>query len=208
MDSRTAIELATHQTGRRPSLQERGVMPAAKGRGADWENATSQFPSVKLGVEDWVQFFTRRPDVITAILGDIFREVKAQEQRENGSAPTGRRPKAVNGSLAELESMITPRYADVPFAESLPELIGDRSLRAFAARVPMNHHTLTRMMRGELKLEMWRLELIAAAGRVQPSYFLEWRVAYVQECIEIAMFKAPHLATRVTKAIQSAKGQQ
>lgn len=205
-DPRTALELLEKQTGRRPSLEERGIAPAPRGSsGAQWDNARSQFPSVKQTTDDWVAFFDRRPDVVLQILGDIYREVKAQELRESGNAPTGRRPKAINGSLAELHEMITPRYSERPFAEAVEELRGTRSLRAFAAKVPMNHHTLTRMMRGELKLEMWRLEAIAAAAKVQPAFFLEWRVMYVQECVEIALFRSPHLATKVTKALQSAK---
>lgn len=206
LDPRTALELAEKRTGRRPTLQERGVLPAERGKGADWDNATSQFPSAKMDTKGWVGFLDRRPDVITQILGDIYREVRAQEQREAGSAPTGRRPRAIAGSMDELDAMITPRYSNEPFAVAVEELRAGISLRAFAAKVPMNHHTLTRMMRGELRLEMWRLELIARAGKVAPAYFLEWRVMYVQECIEIALFKAPHLATKVTKAIQHAKG--
>lgn len=190
--------------GRRPDLGERGVSPSRRrGQGADWENATAQFPSVKQGVDEWVAFFDRRPDVMLQILGDIYRETKAEELRESGHAPTGRRPKAINGNLDDLYRMITPQYSVEPFGVAMKELIGARSLRAFAAKVPMNHHTLTRLMRGDLKLEMWRMELIAAAAKVNPHFFREYREAQLLDAISRYLTARPNVSIQLTKRIRA-----
>jgi hypothetical protein len=204
-----AAEQLERSLGRRPTLAERGVSPSGrpKGSGADWDNAVEQFPTTKADTNEWVDFFDRRPEVLLAILGDIYRESKALEAREAGRAPTGRRPKHINGNLAELEAMITPSYSMEPFGVACRELIGDRSLRAFAARVPMNHHTLTRMMRGELKVDRFRLEAIAKAGRVTPAYFMEWRLAYVQEAVEQVFMAKPNLSIRAIRQLQRARAE-
>lgn len=190
--------------GRRPDLGERGIQPSQRrGQGADWDNARDQFPSVKQDEDAWVEFFSRRPDVMLQILGDIYRETKAEELREAGRAPTGRRPKSINGNLDELHRMITPQYSVEPFGEAVKELIGARSLRAFAAKVPMNHHTLTRMMRGELRLESWRLEQIAAAGRVNPHFFREYREMQLLDAIGKYLSARPTASIALTKRIRA-----
>lgn len=196
-------ERLEQQLGHRPTLAERGIAPAHRtGQGADFDNARSQFPSVKHGVDEWVRFFDDRPEVMLQILGDIYRETKAEEARESGNAPTGRRPKSINGNLDELHRMVTPQYSVDCFEVAVKELIGTRSLRAFAAKVPMNHHTLTRMMRGEVKLEMWRLEQIADAGKVQPGYFREYREMQLLEVIGRYFQQRPNVSIALTKRIK------
>lgn len=201
---RDAREVMEEALGRRPTLPEAGIRPAPRsGQGADWDNVRSQFQSVKHGVDEWVAFFDRRPEVMLNILGDIYRESKAEELREQGKAPTGRRPKSINGNLDELYAMITPQYSVEPFEVSVKELIGTRSLRAFAAKVPMNHHTLTRMMRGEVKLEMWRLEQIAIAGKVQAAFFREYREMQLLEVIGRYLSQRPNASIALTKRIRA-----
>lgn len=175
-----------------------------KGTPADLDNARTLFP--ERTEDEWMALFDRAPHIWTDLLGDIFREVRAQEQRESGNARIGRRPKAIQGTMAELEAMVTPRFADEPFAVAVRELIGNRSLRAFAARVPMNHHTLTRMMRGELKLDPWRLAAIAKAGRVSPAFFVEYRQAEVMHAVEVVLAAKPHFAVRVHRELANAAG--
>lgn len=195
------LELAL---GRRPTLSERGIAPApTRGQGADWDNARSQFPSIKNDTDAWVKFFDDRPEVMLQILGDIYRETKAQEARESGNAPTGRRPKSINGNLDDLYKMVTPQYSVESFEVAVKELIGTRSLRAFAAKVPMNHHTLTRMMRGDVKLEMWRLEQIAEAGKVNPAYFREYRELQLLEVIGRYFSLRPNVSIALTKRIKA-----
>jgi hypothetical protein len=192
------------QLGRRPTLDERGVTPAQRGgNGAQWDNARSQFPSVKNDTDAWVKFFDDRPEVMLSILGDIYRETKAEEARESGKAPTGRRPKSINGNLDDLHRMVTPQYSVDSFDVAVKELIGTRSLRAFAAKIPMNHHTLTRMMRGDVKLEMWRLEQIATAGKVNPGFFREYREMQLLEVIGRYFTQRPNVSIALTKRIKA-----
>lgn len=174
-----------------------------RGSQADFGNAKKHFP--ECSKQDWVTLFDQQPEILHAILGDIFRETRAEQDREAGKARIGRRPKAIDGSMDELYSMITPQYAQVPFAEAVRPLIDKSpSLRAFAAKVPMHHHTLTRMMRGDVALERWRLECIAKAGKVQPAYFMEYREMMILEAFSAYIRARPNVSIGLHKRMAKA----
>jgi transcriptional regulator with XRE-family HTH domain len=152
---------------------------------------------------DWVDLFDRNPSVLHAILGDIFRVVKSDEAKQRGEGRDGRRTKVINGSLRELEAMITPRYSQEPFGEAVKDLIGSRSLRQFAAKVPMDHRELSRLMRGQSKLSVYYLERIAAAGKVHPAFFTEWREQFVISAVQRAFRSRPNMSITAVKQLRS-----
>jgi hypothetical protein len=175
-------------------------------RSADWDAAKSQYPSYKFGPDEWVEFFDRRPDVMHSLLGDIYIVSKYDERkRETGKRLDGRRTMPREASLTELWDMITPKYAMDPFAVAIKELIGARSLRAFASRVPMDHRELSRMIRGEAKPSMYYLEQIAKAGRVHPAFFMEWRTEYVVTVVTTVLNARPNLSIGAVKRLKAAQ---
>lgn len=169
---------------------------------ADWEN-TRQFESIKQGEDAWVAFFDERPDVMHAILGDVYLAVKYDDRkRETGKRLDGRRVMPPDANLAELQQMITPRYSMQPFPLAVAELKGERSLRQFAGRVPMDHRELSRMMSGKSKPSAYWLERIAASCRVTPAYFLEWRIEYVTRRLTGVFMARPNLSVGVVKRLR------
>ena len=181
-----------------------------KGRGDDFR-AHAMFPSTKMDDPDgWVPFFTRRPDVLYALCGDIYRITKAHEAVVK---KTGRRPRSINGNMAELNDMLSPRFSQAPFADSVRELMGTMSLRAFAARIPMHHHQLTRLMTGERAIvkvhdphgSMLTLESVARAGKVHPAFFAEWRELYVWSVLQEALSASPNLSIGLVKTLNRAR---
>lgn len=173
-----------------------------KGTPADLDNARQQFPM--RSEAEWVELFDRAPQVMHAILGDIFRETKAEREREEGRARMGRRPGVVNGSLNELYDMITPRYAMEPFPISVRELIGTTSLRGFAMRAAMSHSVLSRLITGEIPLSKYRLESLAKAGRVAPAFFMEYRELIIVEAVQALLRNRPNVSVRAYGALRKA----
>jgi hypothetical protein len=173
--------------------------PAKKRTSADWDRAKELFPSTGYGVEQWVELFDKDPSVMYAILGDIAKVYVAT----NGPRKTGRRP-GVNMSLDELEKIITPQYSLEPLSESLPALIGGQSLRSFASKVPVHHHQLRRLMRGDAPLTMSMLESLARAGRVGPAYFTEWRAMYLAQMLTDIATSRPNVSVRFYKQLARA----
>lgn len=199
---RAQADAFEHARGRRPTLVERMVAPSQRTTGpADLANA-DQFDSLKQGEAEWVSFFDSRPDVLHAILGDIYvATVYDERKRATGKRLDGRRVMPRDANLAALEEMITPRYSMEAFGTSVRELIGERSLRQFAGRVPMDHRELSRMMRGETRLTMYWLEKIAVSCRVTPHFFLEYRVLFIADKLEQVFASRPNLSVGVVKKL-------
>jgi hypothetical protein len=177
------------------------------GNVADWERAKQNYPSTtKLTESDWVAFFDEQPDVMHAILGDIFVITKAHEATVKKS---GRRPKFTNGSLDELWDMITPTYSTEPFGSAVEALIGQQSIRAFSAKIPMHYWSLIRLMRGERKIvqpndiegSMRTLEMIAKAGKVSAFYFAEYRTLYIFQMFEEVFTAKPNFTVGLVKRL-------
>ncbi len=168
------------------------------GRRADWENAKEQYPSHKNGTEHWESFFDVRPDVMWSIFGDI---AKVYVATDDISRRVGRRPGVHNMSLDDLELITSPRYSMDPISVSLPELIGNRSRRSFAARVPCHHSMLQRYIEGVREPDRQALEALARAGRVGPAYFREWRWLFILEAMSSTYDKHPNLSIAAYKLL-------
>jgi hypothetical protein len=166
------------------------------------------YPSTVNATEkDWVDLFDERPDVMHSILGDIYAITKANQAV---TRKPGRRPRHVNGNLDELYAMITPTYATVPFGEAVAELIGTQSIRQFSAKIPMHYWSLIRLMRGErqivnpydIEASMKTLEMIAKAGKVQPSYFVEYRTLYIMAVFRDVFAAKPNVSIGLMKRLR------
>jgi hypothetical protein len=174
---------------------------APKGSGADWDNARTWFR--ERSIDEWVAVLADG-HTMGKILADLLREAQAEAQRDAGKVKIGRRPRVANGTMADVHALMETKYATIPFAQSLPELIGERSLRAFAQRAGMPHQTIQKMISGEARLEMWRLEALAKAGRVHPSYFMEWREGHVLTYLAELLASRPNLSIKASQALTRA----
>lgn len=170
---------------------------------ANWNNAKALYPSVKnTDDEMWVEFFTRRPDVMHALLGDIYIVTKYDERKQAGQGRDGRRTMPRDANLNELWDMITPRFSMQPFGVAVKELIGERSLRQFARKVPMDHRELSRMMRGVTAPAPYWMEQIADAGGVNPAFFMEYRHEYIALVLDRVFTQKPNLGIGVYKKLR------
>lgn len=165
------------------------------------------YPEIDLlDARGWEEFFAESPDALHHLLGEIYIITKSQAAEVKRS---GRRVRTVNGNLDELWAMISPRYSMEPFGEAVRELMGPMSLRAFAAKIPMHHHSLSRLMRGERQVvnqfdipgSMRTLEVVAKAGKVHPAFFVEWRELLVLGVVRKALSTDPALGIRVIERL-------
>src|SRR4051794_25089542 len=157
-----------------------------------------------MGEREWLAFFDT-PDGTRAmgrILGDIFREVRAQEDKIAGKTKMGRRPRP-DGTLDEVMDTVFPaQYSMDPFPLSLVKLMAGRSTRAFAPRIPCNQSTLVRLLNGQLKPDIAMLVRIATAAKVQPHYFVEYRAMAISQMVEAALTEYPHQGISAYKAMR------
>lgn len=172
---------------------------------SDWENAKALYPSVKNGVEEWVDFFHARPDVLHQILGDIYIVTKFDDAKREGRGRDGRRVMPKDANLGELWDMITPRFSMDPFPAAFKELQGERSLRAMAFKIGIDHRELSRMLTGKQALTLYGLDQIATKCRVAPAFFLEWRILYVQHVLGEILTQKPNLSIGVVKRLSGSR---
>ncbi|MGZ4745712.1 MAG: helix-turn-helix domain-containing protein [Oryzihumus sp.] len=175
-------------------------MTAPKRQPPDWDGVKKKYPSTQFDEKQWLAVFDANPDIMWRIVGDICKAVIATESevRRNGRRPTP------NLSLADVERILSPNYSMEPFPAALASLMAGRSQRAFAARVPVHHHTLRRLLTGEIAPSLPMMASLAKAGRVEPHYFVEYRAQAIAKVLEEHFADHPNQSIRVFKEIRRA----
>jgi transcriptional regulator with XRE-family HTH domain len=167
------------------------------------------YPScVDLGEKQWLAFFDTPAGqhAMARIIGDIYAEVKAQEDKERGVRRMGRRPRPKEVPLEEVwATVFPPPYTNDPFPKALGDQMRRRGLsqRNLAMRLPFNQSTLSRLLSGELTPDLYTLERIAEALKLKPGYFAEWRAGYLGQLVTSVLLQAPHLGTTVFRDLRA-----
>lgn len=177
---------------------------------ADFEKAKEQFPSTQIGTPEWKKFFDSSEGfaAMGKMIGDIYDEVLAQEEREAGIRSLGRRPGRKAVSLDDVFNKVFGRpYSMDAFPTALGELLQGRSQRQFAAKIPCNQSTLSRLASGATAPDMLMMERIALAAKVPPFYFKEWRAQYLSRLVEDVLLQKPHLGITAYRQIHKRKAQ-
>lgn len=171
---------------------------------ADFNRAKELYPSVFMDDKAWLIALDANPDIMWTTFGDIYDVVKAEEDKERGIRSMGRRPARKGVSLEMLfATVFPPNYSNEPFPVALKQLLAGRSQRQFAMKIPCNQSTLSRMLAGQMKPDLVMLERIAAAAKVNPSYFLEWRALYLGQLITSIFLQRPNLSTPVLRRFRN-----
>lgn len=179
---------------------------------------SSVFPSVGLIHQDavqedgtrytfeqmWVDRFSKDPDLMWLMIGDIVRYVSADEIPRGDRTSSRRQVQDKDRNLAAVWRIIGEAYSMEPFPVAVTELIGERSLRAFATRAGFGSvETLRRYMRGQRPLTAVALESCAQAGRVEPFYFVEYRAMWLATELQRAMLARPEASVQAVRKVKS-----
>lgn len=160
---------------------------------ATWQRLLSQHPLADESEtpEFWETYLTENPDVLHRLLADVYHATYGSEK-----PPT----------LDDLwEMMSTPRFSTQPFGEAVLDLLGDRSLRWLAREVRISIGQMQRYVVGTRPIvslhdhrgSMRRIEAVAQALRVHPSFFGEWRRLWVMSLIDNAFATQPALSVGI-----------
>lgn len=130
------------------------------------------FPSVER--LDWAEAFRQDP----ALMGRIINDILKLDAAEPGKP--GKRPGLdQRDAESRLSAMFEGRYSEQPFAQAFRGIAGDRSIRHIANNTGLNRNTVHRLLNGEQVPDEYEIEAIAKAFNVEPSFFAEYRLAYV-----------------------------
>lgn len=153
----------------------------------------------------FIDRFTSDPDLMWLLVGDIVRYVSADEIPRGDRTSSRRQVQDQDRNLQAVWRIIGPRYSMDPFPVAIRELIGKRSLRAFAMRAGFGSpETLRRYMSGKRPLTMESMESMAKAAKVEPHFFVEYRSMWLARELMRAMLARPTESLKAVKQVQAA----
>ena len=175
---------------------------------ANFEKAKELYPSTGMTDKEWLTVFDANPDIMWHIIGDMYDIVLAEEERERGIRSMGRRPARKGVSLEQLYAVVfPPTYSQEPFPKAFANLIKGKSQRQFAMKIPCNQSTLSRLLAGQVQPDLLMLERIAAAAKVNPHYFAEWRAMYLGQLITEVLLRRPNMSIQALRNVRHARKQ-
>ena len=127
---------------------------------------------------DWNRAFEQDSGLFGRILNDILKADQATPGRP------GKRP-ALNQEEAkrkwrEIVGDDSVDYTMLPFHRAFKNLVGDKySIRHLARKCNLDKSMIHNLLRGDKAPTPEIMEKIAVGFKISPSYFLEYRVAYV-----------------------------
>lgn len=145
-------------------------------RKAPWDQRVrvirERFPSiVRL---DWNRAFSDDLELFARVLRDILKLEQAQPGRP------GPRPSLdVAAATRRMQQFLGKDYTLEAFPEAFRILAGNRSIRHLAAKVGLDRTLVYRLLHGRIEPDAYALDQIANAFGKSPSYFLEYRIAFI-----------------------------
>lgn len=173
---------------------------------ADYERAKREFPSTSMGEAEWVAVFDRNPDIMWAIVGDIYDAVKTEQEKESGVRRMGRRPARAGTSMDEVYATVFPsQYSMDPFPVAFEKLIAGRSQRALAEQIPCHQVTVSRLLAGVWQPDLVMLERIAVACHVPPHFFVEYRAMLIGQMVTRVLTDQPNMGVTAMKRVRAGR---
>lgn len=159
----------------------------------EWQRLLSSDPVAQRSDDPdfWETYLAEHPDVLHRLLADVYQATYGSEK-----PPT----------LDDLWAlMAAPRFTTETFGNAVVDLLGARSVRWLAGQVGIAHQQLARYLSGQrpivsihdAKGSMRRIESVAAALKVHPSYFVEWRRLWIMSLLDSAFTAQPSLSVGI-----------
>jgi hypothetical protein len=138
-------------------------------------------------IRAWEDLFNQVPASFAAVLQAIFLNIDTEERdpRAKGKM-TSPHPR----TMQDVHDVLWPRFTTEPFTVAIHAFLKP-SLRGFAGRAGFNVASLHRMVHGVEPLSCGKLEQVAAAAKVSPAYFLEYRQMKIAQAVTKAFNDRP-----------------
>jgi len=170
----------------------------AEGRKVPWQERVKLihdvFPSTTQ--MDWRKAFNDI-DLFGRILRDILKVDQTSPGR-SGPRPVLDRKKATE----RLRQFMGADFSDAIFAQAFRELCGDKSVRGVAAKTGLEKTMVQNLLTGKRQPDVQIMEQVAESFKKDPSYFFEYRVAYVLAALGDKMAGAPEMTVDLYKRLR------
>lgn len=171
---------------------------AAAGKKTPWKERVrvirDEFPSVE--TLDWNRAMQADPMIMQRIIDDIVKVDVAEPGR------SGPRPSLTAESNARRRQLLGEDYSYESFTVALRALVGTRSLQHAARKCGIAKTFLWSLLRGEKEPSVEMMERIAAGFGKEPSYFVEYRSAYVAAALAARLEGSPEQSVVVFNRVR------
>jgi plasmid maintenance system antidote protein VapI len=168
-------------------LADSEASAALKGRRLTWDERVElifeHFPSARN--PDWNTILS---DIDT--LGEVVRDILRLEQATPGKSGPRPAPEIAAG-MKSVRRWRGEDHSILPFAEAFGVLARGYSFTHLARKVRLSRSRVYRLLKGEGDPTPHEIDLIARAFGKEPSYFLEFRMAYVLAALAARLEQAP-----------------
>ena len=155
----------------------------------------TQFPDPK--TFDWRKAFDKDLDLFARIMRDVLKVDQAVPGR-----PGPRPALDYDRGVKSLRQMMGQDYSTLPFPDTFQFLAGDRSLSHTARKTGLSRSQVHRLLRGESQPDVNEMTMVAEAFGKHPSFFLEYRAAFVVAALSEKLLNAPEATIGFYRRIQ------
>lgn len=161
-----------NESGEKISLQKRNEM------------IKHQFPRSESF--EWKKMFDKDLDLFARIMRDVLKVDQAVPGR-----PGPRPALDYDRGVKSLRQMMGQDYSTLPFIDTFQFLVGERSIRHASNKTGLSRSQVHRLLQGEVEPNIHELEQIAEAFGKHPSFFAEYRAAFVIAALHERLMHAP-----------------
>jgi hypothetical protein len=165
----------------------------SQSKARDWDKTIAKlFEKVPEAQDvDWDGLFRDDPMILGDIINDIIKV---------GVSKKGRPGKRSASNAADIENdlrrLTQKDYTSLPARQALINLMGtDKSMRFVAHASGLDKMTVHRLLSGKREFTLEDFEALAKAFRKSPSYFMEYRVAYICMALSAMLVKSGEAST-------------
>lgn len=154
-----------------------------------------QFPSIDR--LNWAEAF-KNVDLFGRVLRDILRIDQSLDSR------TGPGPRPVldeKRARERLRQLLGQDFSYSPFGETFDVMTAGRSMRGMAAKTGLSVKMIFQLKHGEREPDLYIMEQIAKAFNKDPSYFVEYRTAFIISALCDQMDKSPETTVDLYKKL-------
>ncbi len=167
----------------------------------DWDDTVARLYREIPAAEnvDWEGLFRDDPKILGSLINDIIKVSVSKRGR-----PGKRSASSEADVAADLRKLTNTDYAEDAFPKALRFAMGGKSLRQTALLANIDKMTLHRLLKGQgVPVSAFQMECIAAALKKDPSYFVEYRAAFICNCIYKILCDNPESAAVFYKKLKS-----
>lgn len=147
-----------------------------------YEKMVDEWPSLKHlaakeSTDAWVGVFNKDMNVWASIMRDVLKRDQSELSDRTGAGRLA--PLDYEDGLKALRRLVGNDYSMAPFAETFKVISEGKSISSIRTKTGLSRTQIFRLLNGHIRPDIPTMEAVAKGFKKSPSFFLEYRVAFV-----------------------------